>query len=788
MIDSQPAAHRFVVSEFRDLRSTEAFELHVTWTEFLAELRKPRAATAKDAVGLFSPARFQDGQRSKAKATELSMFVLDVDNPQTKQGAAPVTGRDIGRVLGYQQGLQFAMATSWSHTPAWPKFRVILPLARPIARPDWRLWAPAALEATGLAEFRDAIDPACLKNEACIYYWPASPTGSAQVVDSPGRMLDVPVPEPEAVKAFREKAKVHQFPTPGRAGQLGGGEYASLDVVAWFQAHGLYLKPKEGRPLCHLVTCPWEAEHTEPGGTGTAVFEAEGETWPSFECLHSHCTGRRIHDVLVLWGDADRFCAQPFRRYSADMATVWQREATASSPVQTGKLEPLATDGNAVPFIADPSQEEAGFPATVEALFTRYLYVSGLGKVLDRKWGTFMTPDDLGKTLKGRKLWSKSGHAEVDYFKESARRNVHIRDMVFRPGVKVQPPAVNLFTGFEIERATVAPRDGSGVEKLLGLMCYLCGSDVEWVLRWLAYPLKYPGAKLRSALVIHGSQGSGKSLVWDHIMRSVYGRWSTKVNQSDIESGWTGFMSQRLYVVAEEVTTRSNKPATSGLLKDWVTSETIRINEKNIPLRDEENRCNFVFLSNESVPILIDGDDRRYMVVSVPAVPLDRAYFQDVVAEWEETKGAAWYRYLMAFDVAPGFIHETPPVNRAKAELRQACRSSLDAFLDEWAGIDEDGAQDLEHAKAGGDLRMPYGPALYAELFAAYRHYCVLGGMRSVSRKTFTIQGLNPRGHKSLRHHLGRYVLPVGMGVRGEYQLKNEIEKFTRAAADFLGG
>ena len=83
-------------------------------------------------VPLFSPARFKDGQRSKANAMELGLFVLDVDNGHMKDkhgewvdGAVAVTGRHVGQTM---EGYQFALATSWSHTPRQPKFRVVMPL------------------------------------------------------------------------------------------------------------------------------------------------------------------------------------------------------------------------------------------------------------------------------------------------------------------------------------------------------------------------------------------------------------------------------------------------------------------------------------------------------------------------------------------------------------------------------------------------------------------------------------------------------------------------------------
>jgi hypothetical protein len=87
------------------------------------------------------------------------------------------------------------------------------------------------------------------------------------------------------------------------------GDLATLDVHAWFSAHGAY-----GRELGrgkHAVLCPWIDEHS----TGTAfdsstvVWEACERKWPSFKCLHAHCADRTIRDLLALWRDADAFCS-----------------------------------------------------------------------------------------------------------------------------------------------------------------------------------------------------------------------------------------------------------------------------------------------------------------------------------------------------------------------------------------------------------------------------------------------------------------------------------------------
>lgn len=86
----------------------------------------------------------------------------------------------------------------------------------------------------------------------------------------------------------------------------GSGDYASLDVVAWFTAHGLYEHPITG--VIHAVTCPWEEEHSSSTPGDTVIFANEDGTWPGFHCKHAHCEGRTIRDVMQIMGDADEFC------------------------------------------------------------------------------------------------------------------------------------------------------------------------------------------------------------------------------------------------------------------------------------------------------------------------------------------------------------------------------------------------------------------------------------------------------------------------------------------------
>ena len=92
----------------------------------------------------------------------------------------------------------------------------------------------------------------------------------------------------------------------------GNGDYRTLDVVSWVQAHGHYRRDLGAGK--HAVSCPWINEHTTASvnGTDTVVWESDGG-WPTFHCSHAHCEGRTLRDVMALWGDADGFCEHGWR-------------------------------------------------------------------------------------------------------------------------------------------------------------------------------------------------------------------------------------------------------------------------------------------------------------------------------------------------------------------------------------------------------------------------------------------------------------------------------------------
>jgi putative DNA primase/helicase len=285
----------------------------------------------------------------------------------------------------------------------------------------------------------------------------------------------------------------------------------------------------------------------------------------------------------------------------------------------------------------------------------------------------------------------------------------------------------NLYGGWPTE-----PKKGD-CSKILELLGYLCSNEVaaedvySWVIRWLAYPIQHPGAKMQSALVFHGPQGTGKNMFFEAIM-AIYGEYGRIVNQAAIEDKFNDWASRKLFLIADEVVARSELFHVKNKLKSFVTGEWIRINPKNVSAHDERNHVNLVFLSNEATPLVLEHDDRRYMVVHTPE-KLPAEFYKSVRAEIITGGIAALHHHLKTLDLGDFSVYTKPLHTKAKFQLIEASLDSVSSFLREWY--------------LGEIHKIPFCPCTITQLFATYQKYCAAAAEKSPRNRRQFIAELN---------------------------------------------
>ncbi|MFS2112716.1 DUF5906 domain-containing protein [Herbaspirillum frisingense] len=367
-------------------------------------------------------------------------------------------------------------------------------------------------------------------------------------------------------------------------------------------------------------------------------------------------------------------------------------------------------------------------------------------------YGTSTAWDTVNKLqIKVADMRLAFGTDEVKYWLgNSERRMVSSDKLVFDPTGKVDddPEYVNMYDGFAIE-----PKKGE-CGLILELLLHLCDGDTDmfvWIVKWIAYPLQYPGAKMATSIIMHGDEGSGKNLFWEKVVRRIYGQYSWVIGNAQIESQFNEWASRKLFLVCDEVVTRNELKQIKGKLKHMISGEEIPINPKNLPERYEANHMNFVFLSNELQPLALDKTDRRYLVLWTPPKK-DEEFYRSVADEIENGGLEAFFYYLREEVDCTDFSPHTKPLDsRAKQNLIALGLTAPERFYREW------------QAQA---LPLPFMTCSAMQLYAAFTRWCHLNGERFPPTQTLFGRTVERIAGDALRRKLVEYDLGDGAGAK----------------------
>lgn len=352
---------------------------------------------------------------------------------------------------------------------------------------------------------------------------------------------------------------------------------------------------------------------------------------------------------------------------------------------------------------------------SLDELLERFALVYGQGgTVFDHKEHMLVALGDMRDACVRRELHRA-------WLEHPTRSIVRVREVDFDPSGMKPGVTCNLFAGWP-----TTPKQGE-CSKLLHLLWHMCGSEsnqkalYDWVLKWLAYPLQHPGAKMKSTIVIHGPQGTGKNMFFDEYMK-LYGDYGRVLDQAALEDKFNDWASRKLFLLADEVVARTEVYHLKNKLKALITGDRIRINPKNIQAYEEDNHANLVFLSNEAMPVVLEEDDRRHAVIWTPE-KLTQDFYVEVMAEIRNGGTAALHDYLLRLDLGDFTNGTNPPMTDAKRELIGLSQDSPQRFLDELYGDDIPGVKPR--------------PALSKDWYELYKVWCGREGVRPAPNPKF---------------------------------------------------
>jgi phage/plasmid primase-like uncharacterized protein len=335
----------------------------------------------------------------------------------------------------------------------------------------------------------------------------------------------------------------------------------------------------------------------------------------------------------------------------------------------------------------------------------------------------------------------------MKFWSGDARKWVLKKNIVFDPKETPSPAesgptaTVNLFNGWQMR-----PKKGNCL-LIRTLLAHLCNGDEEletWILRWLAYPLRNPGAKMPTSIIMHGDEGSGKNFFFERVVKPIYGDYGYVIGNDQLESKFNDWASMKLFMVADEVVTRAELKQMKGKLKGLISGETVIVNPKGMPEHVEKNQMNFVFLSNELQPLALDKTDRRYLVVWTPPA-LGREFYESVGAEIAQGGIEAFYHFLMyELDMGDFNAHTKPIYNDAKDSLIEKSLAPAERFYREWSR---------------GFLPLPFITVSVNQLYDAFKVWCARSGEPMYTSMTAFSPMVARYAGDAMRKHLIKYDL-----------------------------
>jgi hypothetical protein len=546
-----------------------------TWWQLTQVLAAFKNYVQKDQCPLWSPYALKEGSRHEnAAVSEICCLVLDFD-----QGTP-----DWSRF----SELTFIAHTTWSHTKEAPKWRVVLPLDRPVPAVLWKgVWSDLR------ARLAPDIDPSC-KDVCRWYYLPSSPKGAPQDVKrGSGQILSWGALE-ETPGAAPAKAPTPAAPAPSAADLPATLPLERRDLVRAVAALKRVRNEKQQALASVLSLVLQGRPYSEEGGRNGLLFELLGALKTRLPLV----SGERLYVFFK-----DSLEATDGAPTQAQFLSQWARVRSENSEraVAAMMAEELATSYTEQQLL--DIADVVGFP--IEDLKTNrywFAYTSGSDVfrlemsgyapiVLDSstvpslKTSRFR-PDIVLSTAEGKLISPAQllemygiGCKEITY--TYGPTTFDWPDDTERPNLRVN--CVKL-------RDEIVPVFSKMVDNWLKVFA---GDRYAYLCQWIANlsDLTAPD----NLLALMGEKNTGKSL-----FLAAVGSLYSKNGAIDIESATERFNAELMHcpiIVKDEANDLHDKSSIEDL-KRLVTSPSMRTEQKGRPVTRIDGCCRVIVTSN----------------------------------------------------------------------------------------------------------------------------------------------------------------------------------------------
>lgn len=251
------------------------------------------------------------------------------------------------------------------------------------------------------------------------------------------------------------------------------------------------------------------------------------------------------------------------------------------------------------------------------------------------------------------------------------------------PPLVVRCDVYNTFPGL---RAASLPdvegeRDLSPILDLIYDLCDREEAPRQYLLRYMADVVQFPGRLPKVGIIMKSKQGRGKSTLWGSFFaQKILGEdlYTSSANPRRFFGKFANGMVNKLLCNFNEVSISTTNKIL-GLVKEAITEPVLNYEKKGHEVVKVHNCARQVWFSNENMPMKIAQDDRRWVAVQASdrmhevGTPEHTEYFRRL--HWwiaDDANARAFYDMLMAIDLSEWNAERDRPRTSFYLELQRA--------------------------------------------------------------------------------------------------------------------
>ena len=154
----------------------------------------------------------------------------------------------------------------------------------------------------------------------------------------------------------------------------------------------------------------------------------------------------------------------------------------------------------------------------------------------------------------------------------------------------------------------------------------------SFLLGWFKHVIFRPWEKTGVAVVLHGSEGCGKSSVITHIGKGVFGEYFYQITDNeDLTGRFANALADKLLVFLDEALWGGNKKD-AGKVKALLTEKHVRVEFKGVDAYYVDNFSNFILASNDIWLVPAGANARRWFCLDCsPKYNRNSDYFAKLI-------------------------------------------------------------------------------------------------------------------------------------------------------------